>query len=416
MVPPAVSPFITRAVIENYKSIAFCDVRLGPLNVLVGLNGSGKSNFLDALRFVRDACNSSLTTAIQARGGIDEVRHRPGDPEGFVGLRLEFQLPYGVTGHYAFRIHVRPAGGYSVREEECVVDDHKDGHTPAYFTYKDGRFDTNVTLSWTGLALPSLGPNELCLGALFSNDVDVAPFSPVSRALGSMRFYDINPREMSALIEIELGADVILSSGGGNITDALRHMVMENEAAKERVDEYMARIAPNVHAIQARSIVDRAILQFRHNGNVAGEPFLGPAMSNGTLRALGVLVALFQSAYDATTPTALVAIEEPETAIHPAAVGVLVDAMREASASSQVIATSHSPDLLEYEQLDEDSILAVAFDEGSTRIGHLDEFGRSAIRDHLYTAGELLRMRQLEPEVTQAQQQGGGGVALFDRR
>jgi hypothetical protein len=63
-----------------------------------------------------------------------------------------------------------------------------------------------------------------------------------------------------------------------------------------------------------------------------------------------------------------------------------------------------------------DSILAVAFDEGSTRIGHLDEFGRSAIRDHLYTAGELLRMRQLEPEVTQAQQQGGGGVALFDRR
>ena len=139
-------------------------------------------------------------------------------------------------------------------------------------------------------------------------------------------------------------------------------------------------------------------------------------MSNGTLRALGVLVALFQSAYDATTPTALVAIEEPETAIHPAAVGVLVDAMREASASSQVIATSHSPDLLEYEQLDEDSILAVAFDEGSTRIGHLDEFGRSAIRDHLYTAGELLRMRQLEPEVTQAQQQGGGGVALFDRR
>ena len=63
------SPFITRVVVENYKSIAACDVRLGPLTVLVGLNGSGKSTFLDALRVVRDVCNSSLTTAVQARGG-----------------------------------------------------------------------------------------------------------------------------------------------------------------------------------------------------------------------------------------------------------------------------------------------------------------------------------------------------------
>lgn len=54
-------------------------------------------------------------------------------------------------------------------------------------------------------------------------------------------------------------------------------------------------------------------------------------------------------------------------------------------------------------------------EEGSTRIGHLNDFGRSAIRDHLYTAGELLRMRQLEPEAPQARRQGDGGVALFDR-
>ena len=64
------STFITRVSLRNYKSIAACDVQLQPLTFLVGRNGAGKSNFLDALRFVADALNSSLDHAIRARGGI----------------------------------------------------------------------------------------------------------------------------------------------------------------------------------------------------------------------------------------------------------------------------------------------------------------------------------------------------------
>jgi predicted ATPase len=54
------STFITRVVLKNYKSIAACDVRLGPLTFLIGLNGAGKSNFLDAIRFVNDGLVHSL--------------------------------------------------------------------------------------------------------------------------------------------------------------------------------------------------------------------------------------------------------------------------------------------------------------------------------------------------------------------
>ena len=70
------STFITRVILKNYKSIAACDVHLGPLTFLVGRNGSGKSNFLDALRFVADALNTSLDHAIRDRGGINDVRRR----------------------------------------------------------------------------------------------------------------------------------------------------------------------------------------------------------------------------------------------------------------------------------------------------------------------------------------------------
>ena len=60
--------FVTRVVLKNYKSIAACSVRLRPLLFLVGQNGSGKSNFLDALRFVCESLNSSLDDALRERG------------------------------------------------------------------------------------------------------------------------------------------------------------------------------------------------------------------------------------------------------------------------------------------------------------------------------------------------------------
>lgn len=88
-------PLLRRVIIKSYRSIAGCDVALGPLTLLVGRNGSGKSNFLDALRFVADALNTSLSQALRDRGGVNEVRRCSGGHPTHLGIRLEFTLPYG---------------------------------------------------------------------------------------------------------------------------------------------------------------------------------------------------------------------------------------------------------------------------------------------------------------------------------
>lgn len=80
-------------------------------------------------------------------------------------------------------------------------------------------------------------------------------------------------------------------------------------------------------------------------------------MSDGTLRALGILAALFQGNPD-YAPT-LIGIEEPETALHPAASSALREALNRASQETQIIVTSHSPDLLDDLQLSADSLLSV---------------------------------------------------------
>ena len=114
------SPFLTRVVLKNYKSIEACDVDLHSLTFLVGANGAGKSNFLDALRFVADALRTSLDHALRERGGIQEVRRRTGGHPTHFGIRLEFAVPDGPTGSYAFRIAAK-AGGFEVQHEECVL-------------------------------------------------------------------------------------------------------------------------------------------------------------------------------------------------------------------------------------------------------------------------------------------------------
>ncbi len=114
------------------------------------------------------------------------------------------------------------------------------------------------------------------------------------------------------------------------------------------------------------------------------------------MRALAVLVALFQKGD--RYPLTLIGLEEPETGLHPAAAAVLFDSLIEAAQFNQVIVTSHSPDLLDRDNIPENSIKAVAMCDGRTIIGEVDEKLKGALRDHLCTPGELMRMGQLKPE------------------
>jgi len=118
------------------------------------------------------------------------------------------------------------------------------------------------------------------------------------------------------------------------------------------------------------------------------------------VRSAAVLATLFQpESLNGRLP--LVGIEEPEIALHPAAAGVLFDALTEASEHVQVIATSQSADLLDREDLDPDVIRPVAMRAGLTVIGEVDDASQEIVRQKLYTLGELMRANQLSPQTSQ---------------
>lgn len=376
--------FISRVLLRNFKSIGHCDVRLGPLTYLVGPNGSGKSNFLDAMHLVRDALAGSLDNALNERGGIAEVRRRSSGHPTHFGIRLEFALPDGRKGHYAFNIGALKNGGYEVQNEECAIGGFGKG---PYFLVERGQVKRSSETTF-----PALTSDRLALVAASG----LANFRPLFDALVNMGFYNLNPKVMRDPQKPQEGR--LLKPLGENIANVIGHLERTAPQQILLIQEYLQTVVPMVHGVERRTIGPMETLEFRQDMAGSAHPwkFFAQNMSDGTLRALGVLTALFQGNPD-YAPT-LVCIEEPETALHPAASAALREALNRAGQHTQVIVTSHSPDLLDDPNLDVDSLLAVVSHGGETQIAPLDEGSRASMRDHLFSAGELLRLNQLAPD------------------
>jgi len=380
-------PFARRVKIRNFKSIGHCNIQLWPLTMLVGRNGSGKSNFLDALHFITDSLQTSLDHAIKARGGIDDVRRRStGHPRNFA-VEIEFSLPGWMIATYGFEIASRGKGSFAVKLERLRIRD-KSNHDVADFRREEAMVAASVPNP------PPVLDDRLYL----VNAAGLPEFRPAFDALISMGFYNLNPNAIRELQNPDPGE--LLHGDGSNIASVVERLSSQRPETVERVRTYLRTIVPDITKVDRVALGPRETLRFFQRVEGAEHPwkFYASSMSDGTLRALGALIAVTQLS-NGSQPVRLVGIEEPETALHPAAAGALMDALREASMSTQVLVTSHSPDLLDLVDIEHDGLLVVQSEEGNTRIAPADAASLEALRGHLYTAGELLRMDQLQPDL-----------------
>lgn len=386
------NPFITRITIRNYKSIAACRIDLHDLTFLVGPNGSGKSNFLDAFRFTSDSLKTSLDHALRERGTIKEVRRRSGGHPNRFAIRLDFVLSPLQSGHYSFRIGEKPAGGFEVLTEECFVYDEAVLGDPHFYKVNAGKVHASSFNS-----PPASLSDRLYLVAVSG----FPQFRPVFDALSRMEIYNLNPREISAMQRPDPGE--LLRRDGSNAASVLQKLP---ETSQQLVSSFLSRIAKGVSGAESKTLGSQETIEFRQAVKGQKHPwrFLASSMSDGTLRAFGILLSVFQASAGANTAPLLIGLEEPEMALHPAAAGVLLSALREGAHHCQILVTSHSADLLDDQDIPTESLLAVDVQDGVTRIAPIDQAGRQVLHDRLFTPGELLRQNQLAPDET----------ALFD--
>jgi len=152
------------------------------------------------------------------------------------------------------------------------------------------------------------------------------------------------------------------------------------------------RVTGDVVDLKTEQLGDNLAVLFRHAVDDE-RPKLGPWFdagreSDGTLRVAGLLTALLQE-----PPLTLLAVEEPELTIHPGALPLVLDFLRLASTWSQILITTHSPDLVA--GLDPDEIRVVQRIGGTTSVAPIDSGQRELVRQRLVSPGELMRTEGL---------------------
>ena len=379
-------PFIHRVKLRNYKSIARCDVELGPLAILVGPNGSGKSNFLDALQFTGAALRRPLDEVLRERGGMREVVRRSGEPADRFAVALDFALPGGAgKGHYGFELTTRKGGGVVVSKESCEVRHAGADGGRFCFTAQDGE----VVESNLETPLPRLFPDRLGLVSISG----LEEFRPVYDALSAMHCYRFDLDALRKPRPRQSGA-VLDSPGGGNLPSALGDLEQNDPKKFQWLQRYMRMLVPGLEWVGRLEIpaVEMETIQFTQQVVDWDNPkiFTAVNMSDGTLQALAVLTALLQGG---DGPPSLIGLSEPERALHPAVAGILWYALDEGAECRQVLTTTHSAELLEPKEVPADVILATHSEAGKTEIGPIIASSRKILQDRMTSAGELLRQK-----------------------
>ena len=388
---------LTRVWARNFRSIRELDLELGPLTVLVGPNASGKSNVLDVLRFIKEAVGKDLDMAVTSRGGIEVLANaKPGGgfPEvGFVVRRGGFSMRYG------FELGSRE-GVYLVNREFGVVTREGLNSKPVEFEIQNGKVVEPADFDEEGLddsqlAIPYW--NQILFGwhRNFRRSPERRSLGrDVARALRfvrGMQFYRLYPDAMR--MPQPLMDSQSLVEDGQNLASVLREMGKRDTHFYREIKATLNLVVPNLSDLLVEQSGAYLIVKMQHDFAENGAPstwFDLSQESDGTVRLLGLLTAFYQD-----TPNSLVGVEEPELTVHPGALAVLAEVMEEASHRTQVLATTHSPDLID--RLPIESLRAVQMRDGSTIVGPVSEHQTQSVVEGLFTAGELHSMEGLGP-------------------
>jgi len=322
---------------------------LQPLNVLIGGNGAGKSNLIEALRLLA-AASRDLGQAIRGRGDWNDWLWK-GSPS-VDAARIEAELDGSDTpgrGQLRCRLTVEPGRARFELAEEAAAEagcDPAEEHIHWYYQLDDGR---PVTCGRTA---------------------DTRRYREVSwagDALSSIRVLD--------------------GSGLGGQTDlqeAAQTLVQMADHADTRINRFLRGVLPGFERFSVRGADGAKRLCLHESGLTAPIPV--SRMSRGALRLLTLLATL-----RSPSPPPLICVEVPERELHPDAAAMLGEALVDASHRMQLVVTTHSSSLISSLSTEPEAVVACERLGAATELFRLDPERLASWRED-YLLGDLWGM------------------------
>ncbi len=353
----------------NFKSLRDVTVTLGPLTVLIGRSGTGKTNFVHAIRFLRDYLLKH-DAAVNEVGGWEGALCATRSPGAPLLFDIAFRVP-GIERSFRYQLALKTTPkdyGAAFSSESLTIDGQP------LFAQTDGKWVQPPGL----VDAPQAG--QPVLGKLYG--IPDARVAHVILAKG-VGCYDFPG---NVLCGPQQTTETGLVDNGNNYLAAL-DAIITNLAELWRELEMRAALQRLNRSITSVDLsADRNDVRVGHKvGDAKVLSFALAQESEGFRRFLAHLIALYQQ------PSKQVLVfEEPEKGIYPGALSVLAEYFQAVAASgrSQVILTTHSPQLLKHFAADQ--IRVVTMDGYDTAIGPVAPEQRESLEQHLMTADELL--------------------------
>ena len=373
---------IKKISVSNFKSFEDIEVELGEFNVLIGPNASGKSNFIEIFKFLRDIATLGLDNALSLQGGVEYLRNVKIGPSKDLSVHIICDIdvmwivrkekrrtglkPYEIT--YEFTMNFVKEGNFKISKDELItrceifeiegqdenVSQENLGRGEIVLSNVEGKIKCdlhlpeNVPIKEDDMFSPflvekKLSPRTLLLETPFFNAVP-----PFENFFEDISVYDFDPKLPKKAVPIT--GKMELEENGGNLAIVLKN-ILDNKEKKRKFSNLVKDLLPFLDDVGVEKFMDKSLLL--KSREVYAQPYL-PAflLSEGTINATALIIAL----YFEKKP--LIIIEEPERNIHPFLISRVVDMMKEASKKKQIIVTTHNPEIVKYADLE--SILRIA--------------------------------------------------------
>lgn len=364
---------LNKLTIRGFKSIeSMVDFELRDLNVLIGANGAGKSNFVEFFRVLRAMVDQGLQAYV--------TKHGPADGYFFNGVsytrRIEADLYFG-DNRYAFALEPTAEGKIMVAEEQTQYLP-KGGLKMISSGFLEGRLKTRK--DDPGM-LATYGPNHYVWNAV--SNWQVYHFHDTSMTAGMRRDVDV------------LQADTLWPDAG-NLAAFLLRLRSKEAARYEVLRQTIRRIAPYFDDFDLRTSEGYGETYVRLTWRQIGKDYIfSPGhLSDGTIRFICLATVLMQP-----KPPATIVLDEPELGLHPEALMVLAGLLRSASKRMQIIVATQSPALLS--EFDAADVVAVDQLDGASIFKRLEEDQLGAWLDD-FSLGDLWQKGHLRGGVNNA--------------
>lgn len=364
--------------VQNFKSIADVAVNLSPTTVLVGRSGTGKSNFVQAVRFLRDVLKSA------GQSSKDWNANRP-LPKTLNHTQFDVRFTVdGVDGAYRYKLAFESAGPGRGPVEESL---HLGQECFFHQAMKKSPPQNGGGMRPYWIQEPALvdvpNPGPIALGRLPSLSDAVIAFTALTDGIGCYTF----PNSVMNAGKHPTNGQAGFNDVGGNFLITMKKIVsdIQDLSARKRIVSALKRVNDGVVSVELNSLQQpsSAIVGHRFEDKTLGLDL--SQESEGFRRFFAHLLALYQR-----PPKLLMLFEHPEDGIHPGALSLLADEFKSSPGEGrgQILMTTHSPGLLDNFSAEE--IRVVERQGFSTQIGPLSDEQFESLREDLLEPGELL--------------------------